>query len=258
MGLQPVERRQVKPLGDRAAFGVVGDQVDALAIADPVERQPVGEIVDHRSSLRPGPRRTLLSSSFQSSRSACAQWPSASAGVARNRLSRTASSQSLRRRPRRATVDPPRERRRPACAPSCRASGSPRPSSRCSRPSPRRSARPAPTDWRAAASPPRSSRTVTSATIVASTAKRPSIVSGTWPSTYQCGCRASAAPRVEQRPRRVRPAVNRAEQEAQHSVLALSGWPGLARLCMPAHIEATRAGKPRASARAGVRGEGSI
>jgi hypothetical protein len=47
MGLEPLDRGQVEPLGDRAALLVVGDQVDPLAVADPVQRQPMGEILDH-------------------------------------------------------------------------------------------------------------------------------------------------------------------------------------------------------------------
>jgi hypothetical protein len=43
---QAVERRQVEPLGDGGPFLVVGDQVDALAVAVTVERQPVGGILD--------------------------------------------------------------------------------------------------------------------------------------------------------------------------------------------------------------------
>ena len=51
MGFQPVDRRQAQAFGDSGAFGRARDQVDPLAVANPVERQPVGEILAH--AIRP-------------------------------------------------------------------------------------------------------------------------------------------------------------------------------------------------------------
>ncbi len=70
--------------------------------------------------------------------------------------------------------------------------GSPIPSSRCSDSITSMNRSVSATDAALPSSPPCSSRTSASAVSVASTANRPSIVSGTWPSTYQCGARASA------------------------------------------------------------------
>jgi hypothetical protein len=44
MRLKPVERQQAESFRDRAAFGLVGAKVEAVAVADPVELQPVVEI----------------------------------------------------------------------------------------------------------------------------------------------------------------------------------------------------------------------
>ena len=54
MRVEPFERRQVEPRGDRGAFFGVGDEVDAVAVADPVERQAVGEIAHAELALEHG------------------------------------------------------------------------------------------------------------------------------------------------------------------------------------------------------------
>ena len=76
MRLEPLERQQPQPLGDRLALGLVGDQVEPLAGGDRIEPQAVGEIVSHRSSPSAISASVRASSRCQSSRSRreqCAQ-----------------------------------------------------------------------------------------------------------------------------------------------------------------------------------------
>jgi hypothetical protein len=47
MRLQPVDRRQAEPVRNLQALPLVGGEVDALAIANLIERKPVGKVFRH-------------------------------------------------------------------------------------------------------------------------------------------------------------------------------------------------------------------
>jgi hypothetical protein len=49
MRFQPIERGKPEPPGNRLALVWTGDQIDSLAPPDPVERQPVAEILFHQN-----------------------------------------------------------------------------------------------------------------------------------------------------------------------------------------------------------------
>ena len=51
MRVEPFERGQVEPRGDRGALLGVGDEVEPVAVADPVERQAMGEIAHASTPL---------------------------------------------------------------------------------------------------------------------------------------------------------------------------------------------------------------
>ena len=51
MGVEPFERGEVEPRGDRGALLGIGDEVEPVAVADPVERQAVGKIAHASSPL---------------------------------------------------------------------------------------------------------------------------------------------------------------------------------------------------------------
>ena len=65
--------RSAEPVGDRQALPFVGGKIDSLAVADPVERKPVGEILAHDIS----------------------PWERSSSSVAANRCHRVRSADSL-------------------------------------------------------------------------------------------------------------------------------------------------------------------
>ena len=81
MRFEPIERRQAEPLGDRAALGLVGDEVEPLAVADLVEREAGGR--SRRSSdlslARASVERCGVEPFARSARSAAPHAPSASA-----------------------------------------------------------------------------------------------------------------------------------------------------------------------------------
>jgi hypothetical protein len=49
MGFQPVQRFKSEPVGDDPPFAFVRGELDALAVADPVDPQAMGEGVGQRS-----------------------------------------------------------------------------------------------------------------------------------------------------------------------------------------------------------------
>ena len=51
MRIEPLERGEVEPRGDRGALLGVGDEVESVAIADPIERQAVREVAHASTPL---------------------------------------------------------------------------------------------------------------------------------------------------------------------------------------------------------------
>ena len=51
LGIEPFERGETESRGDRGALVAIGDEVEAVAVANPVERQAMREIAHEKSPL---------------------------------------------------------------------------------------------------------------------------------------------------------------------------------------------------------------
>src|SRR5690348_1419493 len=222
--LEPVERRQPQPRGNRPPLTLVRGEVEALAVANLVEPEMVSEAVGHESFPCAMSSRLASSSCARTRFSSRAEWPSAPADMSvLYKLPRAAAVQSPsplpaeRQRSVRLASDPTSLR---TVLPSV---GSPMPSSRCSASMASMNRSVSATETASPRSPSASSRTSTSAIRVASTANRPSSVSGTPPSTYQCGRRARFVTASKTSAPRLGSAVNLRNRKSSIGPLWLGG-----------------------------------
>ena len=69
---EPAQRLEAEPLGDRAAFGLVGDELEQFAVADLLDAEMMGKAVGHESLPSISAWSDAFSSRDQNSRSAVA------------------------------------------------------------------------------------------------------------------------------------------------------------------------------------------
>src|SRR3954451_10977179 len=128
MRFEAIESVEVEPFGDRAAFGLVGNQVDPLSVANLVEPQMMREADVHRSFPSARSASEAFASSALNCFNALTEWPSASGAA--SPLYRLSSAEAR---------SPAGDRQSSVLRPSEPTSlrtvlpsvGSPRPSSRC-------------------------------------------------------------------------------------------------------------------------------
>ena len=82
MGVEAIDRRKAEPLRDGLALSLVGNELDALAVANPVDSQRVSEAVDHASLPSESSVGATASIPLQSSLSALAVCSSAAVSIA--------------------------------------------------------------------------------------------------------------------------------------------------------------------------------
>ena len=93
MRLEPFDRAEAEPFGNRPPLSFVGHQVEAVAVADRIDPQVMGKAVRHPSFPSPSAVSSALSSFDHKRPSSAEAWRSPPAPLSPPyRLSRTASS----------------------------------------------------------------------------------------------------------------------------------------------------------------------